>query len=67
MNFIYRIYEVNYNCQMERSDIILNQEVMITDSRENFKDNLRALYPDIKFANNGKLKNGDIYCINNFW
>lgn len=63
MNFIYRIYEVNYNCQMERSDIILNQEVMITDSRENFKDNLRALYPEIKFANNRKLKNGEIYCI----
>lgn len=71
MNFIYRIYEVNW-CQIsvgkeisnpERFDTLLNQEVMITESRETFKKNLRELYPNIKFANNGKLKHGDIYCI----
>ena len=30
---------------------------------ETFKENLKALYPNIKFAKNGKLKNGEIYCI----
>ena len=70
MNFIYRIYEVNTQPIIDkktkyskRTDTILNQEVMVTESRETFKENLRALYPDIKFANNGKLKEGDIYCI----
>ena len=69
MDFIYRIYEVTFqpslstNQILERKDIILNQEVMITASRETLKENIRALYPNIKFANNGKLKEGDIYCI----
>jgi len=69
MNFIYRIYEVTQSLTNSKSkrkariDIILNQEVMTTDSRETFKENIRALYPDVKFANNGKLKDGDVYCI----
>jgi len=62
LNFIYRIYEVNIG-KIKRSDSILNQEVMIAESREAFKENIRLLYPNIKFANNGKLKDGDIYCI----
>lgn len=62
LNFIYRIYEVNIS-KIKRSDSILNQEVMIAESREAFKENIRLLYPNIKFANNGKLKDGDIYCI----
>ncbi len=61
MNFIYRIYEVSED--ISRSDILLQQEVMITESRETFKENLKALYPNIKFAKSSKLKNGDIYCI----
>lgn len=69
MNFIYRIYEVTRGLLSKdvniegRIDIILNQEVMVTESRDTFKENIRALYPNIKFANNGKLKTGDIYCI----
>lgn len=67
MNFIYRIYEVNFakndSLFPGRYDIILNQEVMITPSRETFKENIRALYPNIKFANKGKLEAGDLYCI----
>lgn len=68
MNFIYRIYQVEtyedktYNV-LKRCDIILNQEVMITESRDTFKENIKSLYPNIKFANNRKLKDGDIYCI----
>jgi len=63
MNFIYRIYEVTKSINGMRVDNILNQEVVITESRETFKENIRTLYPNIKFANNGKLKEGDIYCI----
>jgi len=71
LNFIYRIYEVIQHQNQDyagdaaeiRSDVVLNQEVMITDSRDSFKENMKTLYPNIKFANNGKLKNGDIYCI----
>lgn len=71
MNFIYRIYEVN-RCQVdthgeasriERHDIMLNQDVMITESRVTFKENIKLLYPNIKFANNNKLTDGDVYCI----
>lgn len=63
MNFIYRIYEVSKSIYDMRVDNILNQEVMITESRETFKENIRTLYPNVRFANNGKLKEGDIYCI----
>jgi hypothetical protein len=68
MNFIYRIYEVCIDVDpsdltTKRNDIILNQEVMIAESRESFKENIKLLYPNVKFANNSKLKNGDIYCI----
>lgn len=69
MNFIYRIYQVTQDNEINehnfnrRIDIILNQEVMVTESRETFKENIRLLYPEVKFANNGKLKDGDIYCI----
>lgn len=61
MEIIYRIYQVNR--QFNESDDLLNQEVMITESRETFKDNMRLLYPNIKFANSKKLKDGDVYCI----
>ena len=36
---------------------------MVTESRESFKENIRLLYPGIKFANKGNFKTGDIYCI----
>ena len=49
MEIIYRIYQVNR--QFNESDDLLNQEVMITESGETFKDNMRLLYPNIKFAN----------------
>ena len=61
MEIIYRIYQVNR--QFNESDDLLNQEVMITESGETFKDNMRLLYPNIKFANSKKLKDGDVYCI----
>ena len=45
MNFIYRIYEVTKSIHDKRVDNILNQEVMITESRDTFKENIRTLYP----------------------
>lgn len=66
MNILYRVYEKDdENTRFYGNhDNIINQEVCICDSREQFKDIMRSMYgPDIKFANSKKLSKGALYII----
>lgn len=68
MEIIYRVYEVanrDEDFYGYHNDIILNQEVLCCENREQFKNIIKDMYAPkkVNFRNSKSLKNDDIYVI----
>lgn len=64
MNIIYRVYKIinDNNSLFEASKQILNQDVIMCNSQEDFKEAIKLIYgDDIKFKHTKDLKVGDLF------
>ena len=64
MNIIYRLYKITDDSSdvFGQDKVILNQDVLMCNSKEEFKDAIKLIYgDDIKFKRTKDLKPGDVF------
>lgn len=59
----YRIYEVAGQSEYGGYRNFLDRGFVVAENREDFKNTIKEMYPDIKFGRSKKMKDGTVYCI----
>lgn len=59
----YRIYEVAGQSEYGGYRNFIDRGFVIAENRENFKNTIKEMYPEIKFGRSKKMEDGTVYCI----